>query len=75
MNIISLTGLAIVEGYLVQRAFPEYHFRTAVLLAWGLNLLLQLVYNVAVYPFFVNPLRHLPTVKVCPILRGYRVYS
>lgn len=67
MNLLHLTGLAIVEGFLAQRFFPEYHFRTAVLAALGVNLFLSLVYNVAIYPYFVNPLRHLPTVQVTSI--------
>ena len=68
MNLLHLTGLAIVEGFFAQRFFPEYHFRTAVLAALGVNVLLSVFYNVAIYPYFVNPLRHLPTVKVASIL-------
>lgn len=68
MNLLHLTGLAIVEGFFAQRFFPEYHFRTAVLAALGVNLFLSVFYNAAIYPYFVNPLRHLPTVKVASIL-------
>ena len=65
MDLLRLTGLAMLEGYGAQRVLPEYHFRTTFLACLGGNLLLTAFYNVAVYPFLVNPLRHLPTVKVC----------
>ena len=65
MDFLRLTGLAMLEGYAVQRALPEYHFRTVFLAAFLANLLLKGFYNIAIYPFLVNPLRHLPTVEVC----------
>lgn len=65
MGLIRLTGLAMLEGYGAQRVLPEYHFRTTFVAALLVNVVLKLLYNVAVYPYFVNPLRHLPTVKVC----------
>lgn len=65
MDLLRLTGLAMLEGYAVQRALPEYHFRTTFLASLLVNLLLKAFYNIAVYPFLVNPLRHLPTIKVC----------
>lgn len=65
MDLLRLTGLAMLEGYGAQRVLPEYHLRTTFLASLLVNLLLTAFYYVAVYPFFVNPLRHLPTVKVC----------
>lgn len=74
MDLLRLAGLAMLEGYGLQRALPEYHFRTAFLAAFLLNLLLNALYSFAIYPFLVNPLRHLPTVKVFPpcITPGHR---
>ncbi|KAJ5557468.1 hypothetical protein N7494_001383, partial [Penicillium frequentans] len=53
----------LVEAYLLQRTiFPEETFRTIGLGALGLNLFVLAIWNVVVWPFFLNPLRHLPTI-------------
>lgn len=72
MDLLRLAGLAMLEGYGLQRALPEYHFRTAFLAAFLANLLLNALYSFAIYPFLVNPLRHLPTVKVFPPMHNTR---
>lgn len=64
-SLFALAGISIVEGYLLQRtAFPEIAFRSVCLGAFAVNLLLKLFYSSFIYPFFVNPLRHLPQVDV-----------
>lgn len=56
----------LVEAYLLQRTiFPEETFRTIGLGALGFNLFVLAIWNVVVWPFFLNPLRHLPTIPVC----------
>lgn len=63
---LHLTGLAIVQGYIVQHFFPEYHFRTTVFTSLCLNVLLYAFYRLLIYPYFLNPLRHLPTIPGRP---------
>ncbi|KAJ5226582.1 uncharacterized protein N7469_006588 [Penicillium citrinum] len=63
MNIPIISVLAIVEGYLLRNfLLPDYAFRTLVLGALGVNLLAKGIYNFFIYPLFLNPLRHLPTI-------------
>ena len=63
MNIPILSVLAILEGYLLRNfLLPDYAFRTLVLGALGVNLLAKGIYNFLIYPLFLNPLRHLPTI-------------
>jgi membrane protein YdbS with pleckstrin-like domain len=38
---------------------------TIFLYALGINFVLMAIWNIFIWPFFVNPLRHLPTVHVC----------
>ncbi|KAJ5813330.1 uncharacterized protein N7503_000080 [Penicillium pulvis] len=53
----------LVEAYLLQRTiFTEETFRTIGLGALGFNLFVLAIWNVVVWPFFLNPLRHLPTI-------------
>lgn len=56
----------LVEAYLLQRTiFTEETFRTIGLGALAFNLFVLAIWNVVVWPFFLNPLRHLPTIPVC----------
>lgn len=61
-----LAALTLVEAYLLQRTvFADEAFRTVVLYALGVNILLKGIYSLIIWPFFLNPLRHLPMVPVC----------
>ncbi|KAL4893634.1 cytochrome P450 [Aspergillus ambiguus] len=55
--------LSLLEGFLLQRTYlVDSTFRTVTLGAFGVNLALLAVYNILIYPYFITPLRHLPTV-------------
>ncbi|KAL3476654.1 cytochrome P450 [Aspergillus californicus] len=63
MNSLLAILLSLLEGFFLQRTyFGEYTFCKVILGAFGVNLLLLAIWNVLVYPYFVTPLRHLPTV-------------
>lgn len=65
MNIPALVGFSVVEGYFLQHSlFADSTFRTVVLGALAVNLLVTGIYNFLIYPLFLNPLRHLPTIPV-----------
>lgn len=65
-SLLGLAAFSVLEGYLLQRSvFIDHAFRTVVLGALGVNLILKLFWNVFIYPFFLNPLRHLPRAEVC----------
>lgn len=65
-SLLGLAAFSVLEGYLLQRSvIIDHAFRTVVLGALGVNLILKLFWNVFIYPFFLNPLRHLPRVEVC----------
>lgn len=60
-----LLGASLVEGYLLQHSLlPDWAFRSVTLLALAGNLILRLVWGVVIYPYWVTPLRHLPTLPV-----------
>ncbi|KAJ5086261.1 hypothetical protein NUU61_007568 [Penicillium alfredii] len=59
----ALAAFTIVEAYFLQRTlFADEAFRTVCLGALGVNLLLKGIWSLAIWPFFLNPLRHLPKV-------------
>ncbi|KAB8258464.1 cytochrome P450 [Aspergillus pseudonomiae] len=59
-----LITLSLLEGFLLQRAdFVDLTFRTATLGSLGVNLVLVIIWNTLIYPYFVTPLRHLPTIS------------
>ena len=61
----ALAVITLVEAYFLQRTvFAEESFRTVCLGALGVNLTLLGVYSLIIWPFFLNPLRHLPMVPV-----------
>jgi hypothetical protein len=63
MNLPALSAFSIAEGYLIQHfLFSDFAFRTLVLAALASNLLLAGIYNFLIWPLFLNPLRHLPTI-------------
>lgn len=60
-----LVAFTLGEAYLLQRTvFADDAFRTVVVYAFGLNILLKGIYSLVIWPFFLNPLRHLPMVPV-----------
>jgi hypothetical protein len=62
---MALVAFSVAEGYCLQRtAFPDETFRTVCLGALGVNLLLRAIWGMIIWPFFFNPLRHLPRVPV-----------
>ena len=63
-----LITLSLLEGFLLQRAdFVDLTFRTATLGSLGVNLVLVIIWNTLIYPYFVTPLRHLPTISVAHV--------
>lgn len=64
--LITAASLAVAEGYLLNRTLlPDNAFHNLCLAAFGINLFLRFfVYGLFIYPFLLNPLRHLPRVKV-----------
>lgn len=64
----ALTVFTLVESYFLQRTvFVNEAFRTVCLGALGVNLVLLGLWSSFIYPYFLNPLRHLPTIPVCVI--------
>lgn len=62
----ALLAFTLVEAYLLQRTVFAYEtLRTVVLGAVAVNVFLKGVYSLVIWPFFLNPLRHLPKVSVC----------
>ncbi|PLB48551.1 putative cytochrome P450 monooxygenase [Aspergillus steynii IBT 23096] len=62
-QLLLLVAFSLLEGYLLQRSiFLDVAFRTLCLASFGLNLVLLGIWNVLIYPIFVTPLRHLPTL-------------
>jgi hypothetical protein len=67
-TIPALAAFTLVEAYFLQRTvFAEETFRTVCLGALGVNLLMKALYGLIIWPFFLNPLRHLPRVPVSRI--------
>jgi hypothetical protein len=61
----ALLAFTLVEAYFLQRTvFADDTFRTVVLGALAVNVFLKGVYSLVIWPFFLNPLRHLPKVSV-----------
>ncbi|KAJ5808971.1 hypothetical protein N7474_010240 [Penicillium riverlandense] len=62
-TLLALAAFSVAEGYFLQRAaFPDETFRTVCLGALGVNFLLRAIWGMVIWPFFFNPLRHLPRV-------------
>lgn len=61
----ALVAFSLVEAYFLQRTvFADEAFRTVVLGALGVNFVLKGFYSLIIWPLFINPLRHLPTIPV-----------
>lgn len=64
-----LVAFTLVEAYVLQRTvFADETLRTVILGALGVNIVLKGVYSLLIWPFLLNPLRHLPTIPVCQSL-------
>lgn len=60
-----LLAFSVVEAFFLHRTvFADNAFRTVVLGALGVNFVLKAFYNLIIWPLFMNPLRHLPTIPV-----------
>ncbi|OOF92899.1 hypothetical protein ASPCADRAFT_133286 [Aspergillus carbonarius ITEM 5010] len=60
---LALLSVSLVEAYLLQRSLlPDWAFRSVTVLSLAGNLTLRLIWGLVVYPYFVTPLRHLPTL-------------
>ncbi|KAL4867836.1 hypothetical protein BDV12DRAFT_110981 [Aspergillus spectabilis] len=58
---ISILALTLTEAFLLQRSvFTDVSFRAVALGSAAVNLILLAIYNLWVWPFCLNPLRHLP---------------
>lgn len=65
----ALALFTLIEAYLLQRTvFADESFRTVILGAFGVNILLKGIYSLIIWPYFLSPLRHLPTAPVSPFL-------
>lgn len=65
-SIPALVAFTLIEAYLLQRTvFVDEALRTVILGTLGVNILLKGVYSLLIWPFLLNPLRHLPTIPVC----------
>ncbi|KAL4802612.1 cytochrome P450 [Aspergillus unguis] len=59
---ISLLTATLAEAFLLQRSvFTDSPFRTVALCSAAVNLVLLGIYKLLIWPFFLNPLRHLPS--------------
>lgn len=62
----ALLAFTLVEAYVLQRTvFADETLRTVVLGTVAFNVFLKSLYSLVIWPFFLNPLRHLPMVPVC----------
>jgi hypothetical protein len=61
----TLLVFSLVEAYFLQRTvFADEAFRTVVLGTLGVNFVIKGLYSLIIWPLFMNPLRHLPTIPV-----------
>lgn len=64
-SIPGLVAFALVEAFFLQRTvFADETLRTVLLGALGVNVVVMVVYTLIIWPLFLSPLRHLPTVPV-----------
>ncbi|KAJ5549695.1 hypothetical protein N7535_002368 [Penicillium sp. DV-2018c] len=60
----TVAAFSLVEAYFLQRTvFEDKTFQAVCLGTLGVNLLLNAVYGLIIWPFLFNPLRHLPKVQ------------
>jgi hypothetical protein len=64
-KLAAIAALSAVESYLLQRTvLPDQAFRSLALWTFWSNIGLRVLYDIVIYPYFLNPLRHLPRVQV-----------
>lgn len=60
-----MLAVTLAEAFILQRSvFTDTPLRTVVLGSAAVNLLILAIYNVWIWPFFLDPLRHLPRAPV-----------
>jgi hypothetical protein len=64
-SILALGAFTLAEAYFLQRAvFIDNTYQKICLVALTVNILLKAFYGILIWPFLLNPLRHLPKVQV-----------
>lgn len=64
-SIPALVAFTLVEAFFLQRTvFADETLRTVLLGALGVNVVVLAIYTAIIWPLFLNPLRHLPTIPV-----------
>lgn len=68
-RLILLIPPTVVEtGLIIYSRMTSERPTTIFLYALAINFVLMAIWNIFIWPFFVNPLRHLPTVHVFTLL-------
>ena len=63
---LPLLALTLTEAFILQRSvFTDTPFRSIAIGSAAVNLVLLGIYKFLIWPFFLNPLRHLPKAPVC----------
>jgi len=64
-SIPALMAFTLVEAFFLRHTvFADETLRTVLLGALGVNVVVMAIYTAIIWPLFLNPLRHLPTVPV-----------
>jgi hypothetical protein len=64
-SFLALMAFTLAEAYFLHRTLVTHETLRAVLFSLlVINVLLKCLYTIFIWPFFVNPLRHLPKVPV-----------
>lgn len=64
---LPILAVTLAEAFLLQRSFfTDTPFRTVALCSAAVNFVLLGIHNFLIWPFFLNPLRHLPSAPVRP---------
>lgn len=65
-RLVLLVPPTVVEtGLIIFSRMTSERPATIFLYALTVNFVLMAIWNIFIWPFFINPLRHLPTVHVC----------
>lgn len=62
LSISLVETFAILSIYTAQ--LPGWTFKGLFVIVFGINFVLQLIWDVLIYPLCVSPLRHVPSVPV-----------
>lgn len=63
---IPTCGLAVVVGFFVSKIYGA-PLSTTISYAISASILLNILYNCCIYPFYISPLRHVPTIPGFPL--------